>query len=166
MRHFVQHPHHARGITLVELMVVVSIMGILSALLITRMAEARRDAVDGRVADLLGHLRSAVTQYEAKTGAFPRSMTNAMSGDWDNWVADVQAQLGNLQLPNSSDMQRILNGGAPNNGGLFGAGNFGYPYGMGLQPLNGRGGWFLATPYMMYQCVNAPWNTSGCTILG
>lgn len=165
MRHRVHRGHHPRGITLVELMVVVSIIGILSALLITRMAEARRDAIDGRAIDILGQLRNAVTQYEAMTGVFPAAMTNGMGGEWDGWVAQIEGQLGNLQLPRAPQMQQILNGGAPNNGALFGPGAFGDPYGMGIQPAGGRGIWFRATPYQMYRCPQPPWSTTGCAIL-
>lgn len=152
-----RHGRDSRGVTLVELMVVVAVIGVLSALFISRMAEARKDAVDGRAIDLLDQLRRGVVSYESKTGTFPMNMPNL--SPWNSWAAQIEAQLGSLQLPRYAQVTQHVNTV------YFVAGAWGHPYGMGLQPNGGRGGWWMATPYTIYQCPNPPWDTTGCQLV-
>lgn len=148
-----------RGVTLVELMVVVAVIGLLAAMFLTRYAEIRRDAADARAQDLLDQLRKAAMAYEARTGAFPPNMVWT-SNQWDGWVSQVESVVGDLRLPRQAVASTVVQDAA------FGVGSFSQPYGMGLIPRGGRGVWFLATPYVMQRCPTAPgWNTTGCTVV-
>lgn len=151
-------PRDQRGVTLVELMVVVAVVGLLAAMFLTRYAEIRRDAADARAQDLLGQLRTAVIAYEARTGAFPSNMAWS-SNQWDSWVSQVESVVADLRLPRQAVASTVVQDA------LFGAGSFSQPYGMGLVPRGGRGVWFLATSYVVYRCPSQGWNTTGCTVV-
>jgi prepilin-type N-terminal cleavage/methylation domain-containing protein len=58
-----------RGLTLVELMVVVAIVAILATLLLAQFGAARRHAEDGRAIALADQLRKAVAAYVGRTGS-------------------------------------------------------------------------------------------------
>jgi prepilin-type N-terminal cleavage/methylation domain-containing protein len=150
----------ARGVTLVELMVVVAIVGLLAAMFLTRAAQARRDAADTRAADALDQLRRIVMAYEAKTGRFPRGLWSC-GGEWPAWVADVQSVLGDQQLgavQTDGGCGTAYWDNADFNTGLFG----GYPYAMAVHPRNGTSGtWFAATPYQLLKCSSGWWWPSG-----
>jgi len=148
----------ARGVTLVELMVVVAIVGLLAAMFLTRFAEARRDAAEGRAVDLLDQLRRAVMSYEAKTGTYPQNMAWGW-GNYDAWVAQIESVLGDMRLPRQAQASAVI-------ADIWGvAGNWGDPYGMGLYPQGGRGGWYRATPYQLMRCPNGPWDPTGCQVI-
>lgn len=60
-----------KGFTLIELMVVISIIAILVAIALPRFAEARRSANTAKIAADLRSIDSAITMYEADTGKAP-----------------------------------------------------------------------------------------------
>jgi prepilin-type N-terminal cleavage/methylation domain-containing protein len=58
-----------KGITLVELMVVVAIVAILATLLLAQFGAARRHAEDARVIALADQVRKGIAAYVARTGS-------------------------------------------------------------------------------------------------
>lgn len=148
-----------RGVTLVELMVVVAVIGLLSAMFLSRMSDARRDAQDSRVVNLLNELRTAVISYELKTGSFPMTMWWHGNGQWDAWVSQIQGQVGDLKLPSQSSVSGLIS-----DGGFWPAwASVTYPYGMLLQ-VAATGHYFLATPYELLKCPQHP-DTAPCVAI-
>jgi type II secretion system protein G len=73
----------ARGFTLIELVVVISILAILSGVLVPRVTnhlEAARDA--RRLADIKA-VRTAIEQYYQDEGSYPAANANSAYGGWD-----------------------------------------------------------------------------------
>jgi general secretion pathway protein G len=77
-----------RGFTLVEMLLVVTIIGILAALVIPRIAgtsdRARRQAA---LADINGGIKSALGQFEVDNGFYPKSLQELISAPANakNW---------------------------------------------------------------------------------
>ena len=77
-----------RAFTLVELMLVVTIIGILAALVIPKIAgkgeEAREKAA---YADIHGGIKSALDEYEVENGSYPRSLQDLIQqpSNAKNW---------------------------------------------------------------------------------
>ncbi len=71
------------GFTLIELVIVISILAILSGVLVPRVTshlEASRDA--RRLADIKA-VRSAIEQYHMDKGVYPEAGANSSYGGWD-----------------------------------------------------------------------------------
>ena len=85
MSHVTRHPS---AFTLVELMLVVTIIGILAALVIPKIAgkgeEAREKAA---YADIHGGIKSALDEYEVENGSYPRSLQDLIQqpSNAKNW---------------------------------------------------------------------------------
>lgn len=60
-----------RGVTLIELMIVVAIVAILAVMIIAQLSRARAQAVDGRALDYLDQLRRVMALYYAANGVYP-----------------------------------------------------------------------------------------------
>lgn len=77
-----------RAFTLVEMLLVVTIIGILAALVIPRIAgtsdKARRTAA---MADIKGGIKTAIDRYEVDTGGYPKSLNDLLArpGDVTGW---------------------------------------------------------------------------------
>jgi len=71
-----------RAFTLVELLIVIAIIGILSALLIPRMGTATQDARETGVERQLQVLRGQLEAYRNREGAYPTSVTTGT--DWSD----------------------------------------------------------------------------------
>ncbi len=77
--------HHARGFTLVEILIVVIILGILAAIVIPQFTNASQDARRNSVSSLLQTVRSQIELYKLQHGdALPDILGNAADGsNWD-----------------------------------------------------------------------------------
>lgn len=78
-----QNPHPKRAFTLIELVVVVSILAILAGVLVPRVSNHMRAANDAqRLADIK-MIRNAIEQYYMDKGTYPKANTNSAYGGWD-----------------------------------------------------------------------------------
>lgn len=79
MDDFIKKNSLSDGFTLIEMMIVVAIIGTLSAIAIPRFAELMRKAKEGSTKGNLGVLRSCVKTYYAKNdGSYPDTMTGGI----------------------------------------------------------------------------------------
>jgi general secretion pathway protein G len=73
------HSGRPQAFTLVEMLLVVTIIGILAALVIPRIAHKSEDARVVKVqADINGGIKSALGQYEIDCGAYPKSLQDLL----------------------------------------------------------------------------------------
>jgi len=86
------HRHHPvktqRGFTLVEILLVVTIIGILAALVIPRIAGRSEQArITAAQADIRGGIKSALDQYDVDNGHYPKSLQDLIQAPSDarNW---------------------------------------------------------------------------------
>lgn len=63
--------HSAKGFSLIELLVVISIIGLLSGLMITNLVGARARARDARLKGELDSVKKALALYQVQYGAYP-----------------------------------------------------------------------------------------------
>jgi general secretion pathway protein G len=83
-----QNPKRYRGFTLVEMLLVVTIIGILAALVIPRIAgtsdTARKTAA---MADIKGGIKTALDRFEVDNGYYPKNLSDLVTrpGDAKNW---------------------------------------------------------------------------------
>jgi prepilin-type N-terminal cleavage/methylation domain-containing protein len=68
-----------RGFTLVELLVVITIIGILTALIVTAAVGAMRKAQETRIKSEINQMDAALVEYKNKTTAFPPNMQTGMT---------------------------------------------------------------------------------------
>lgn len=69
MRH--ANPIHRRGFSLMELLAVVTILGIIAAIIVPRVATSSATAKQKTCIYNCGHIHSAVERYRDATGAWP-----------------------------------------------------------------------------------------------
>ena len=74
---------HSRGFTLIELVVVISILAILSGVLVPRVSSHLRAARDARRLADIKAVRAAIEQYYADKGSYPSPNANSSYGGWD-----------------------------------------------------------------------------------
>lgn len=72
-----------RGFTLIELVVVVSILAILSGVLVPRVTNHMRAARDARRLADIKTVRTAIEQYYQDKGTYPAQNGNSSYGGWD-----------------------------------------------------------------------------------
>lgn len=81
-------PKRNRGFTLVEMLLVVTIIGILAALVIPRIAGTSNKArITAAMADIKGGIKTALDRYEVENGTYPKSLQDLVTrpGDAKNW---------------------------------------------------------------------------------
>jgi type II secretion system protein G len=72
-----------RGFTLIELVVVISILAILSGVLVPRVSNHMRASRDARRLSDIKAVRNAIEQYYMDKGEYPRANANSAYGGWD-----------------------------------------------------------------------------------
>ena len=72
-----------QGFTLIELVVVISILAILSGVLVPRVTNHLKAARDARRLSDIKTVRNAVEQYYMDKGVYPAANTNSSYGGWD-----------------------------------------------------------------------------------
>lgn len=72
-----------RGFTLIELVVVISILAILSGVLVPRVTNHLKSARDARRLADIKAVRNAIEQYYMDKGSYPAANANSTYGGWD-----------------------------------------------------------------------------------
>lgn len=72
-----------RGFTLIELVVVISILAILSGVLVPRVSSHLKSARDARRLADIKAVRTAIEQYRLDKGNYPPANANSNYGGWD-----------------------------------------------------------------------------------
>jgi type II secretion system protein G len=73
----------ARGFTLLELLIVITVIAILSGVLVPRVATHMKSSRDARRLADIKQVRNAIEQYFMDTGVYPPAKTNPAAGGWD-----------------------------------------------------------------------------------
>jgi prepilin-type N-terminal cleavage/methylation domain-containing protein len=71
------------GFTLIELIVVISVLAILSGVLVPRIGHHLKSARDARRLEDVKTIHAAIDQYFLDKGSFPAAVTNPSYGGWD-----------------------------------------------------------------------------------
>ena len=74
---------HQRGFSLLELVVVISVIALLAGALIPRVSNRMAAARDARRLQDIQVVRGALEQYYEDTGGYPAAVANAGYGGWD-----------------------------------------------------------------------------------
>lgn len=77
------HTHLRTGFTLIELVVVISILAILAGALIPRVTNRMAQSRDARRLSDVQAIKAAVDQYYVDKGVYPAAQQNAAFGGWD-----------------------------------------------------------------------------------
>ena len=76
-------PTRRQAFTLIELVVVISILAILSGVLVPRVTSHLKSARDARRLADLKAVRSAIERYRLERGVYPPANANTLNGGWD-----------------------------------------------------------------------------------
>lgn len=91
----------AKGFTLVELLVVISIIGLLSSIVLSSLSVARSKARDTQRISDIHNLQTALELYRASNGAYPTQASVSVIGTWPGSGGLGGSQLGFL-VPESA----------------------------------------------------------------
>jgi prepilin-type N-terminal cleavage/methylation domain-containing protein len=100
MNHHIQHPasnieHHRRAFTLVELLVVITIIGILASLIVTAAIGAMGKAQDTRIKAEINEVANALDEYKNKTTAYPPNLQTNFGSEHDPLTPAQKTQVFN-----------------------------------------------------------------------
>ena len=112
---------HRRGVTLVELLAVIAIIGLLVGLLLPTVQSAREAARRTTCANNLKQVALALNQYHAANGALPKSICNQQRltpvqeefaytiATPDQWTVEIMPYLDLIALRNAFDQTKEIN---------------------------------------------------------
>lgn len=86
--------NRGRGFTLIEVLIVITIITLLSLIVIPRAMSARRRAKEAQLKGNLKQLRDAVERFEATTGAWPPSLSDVVASDGSAITGDFDGRGG------------------------------------------------------------------------
>lgn len=135
----------SRGVTLVELLVVLAVIAVLAAFFIPRYVGYRRQAADARMMDLLEHIRQAVTAYEARNGSFT-GLPCAWGGGSYNQLRGALAPY--ITLPYEGELWEV----ATNYVSCYIGWSDSWAYATMLWPRDGEGPAFVAVQSGIFRC--------------
>lgn len=98
--------HRNRGFTLLEVLIVITVIAILSMLVIPRAMAARRTAKEAQLRGNLKQLRDAIERFEGTTAAWPPALTDIMAANG----AAISSDMGGLLDRAAYDGPYILTG--------------------------------------------------------
>jgi prepilin-type N-terminal cleavage/methylation domain-containing protein len=81
-----------RGFTLIEVLIVITVLAILALIVIPRMASASRRGREASLRADLKQIRDAIERFEANTAAWPPALTDIMAADGTAISADVDGR--------------------------------------------------------------------------
>ncbi|HUT74660.1 MAG TPA: prepilin-type N-terminal cleavage/methylation domain-containing protein [Armatimonadota bacterium] len=81
-----------RGFTLIEMLIVITIIAILALIVIPRLTAAGRRGKEASLRADLKQLRDAIERFEANTAAWPPSLADLMAADGSAVSADVDGR--------------------------------------------------------------------------
>ena len=88
--------HRRRGFTLLEVLIVITVIAILSMLIIPRAMAARRTAKEAQLRGNLKQLRDAIERFEGTTAAWPPALTDVMAAGAAAISADMDGSGGQV----------------------------------------------------------------------
>jgi general secretion pathway protein G len=86
--------HRRLGFTLIEILIVISVIAILALAAIPRAAAARRNAKEAQLRGNLKQLRDAIERFEATIAAWPPALADVMAASGDDISADLDGSGG------------------------------------------------------------------------
>jgi prepilin-type N-terminal cleavage/methylation domain-containing protein len=81
-----------RGFTLIEVLIVITILAILALIIIPRMGAASRRGREASLRADLKQIRDAVERFEASTAAWPPALTDIMAADGSSISGDTDGR--------------------------------------------------------------------------
>ena len=88
--------HRRRGFTLLEVLIVITVIAILSMLVIPRAMAARRTAKEAQLRGNLKQIRDAIERFEGTTAAWPPSLDDVMAANGAAISSDTDGQGGGV----------------------------------------------------------------------
>lgn len=102
-----------RGMTLIEIMIVLAILGGIAALLLPRFTGSLDKAKAREAKIQIGQIMSALSMYYTDCGKYPQSLTGLAEADANcsNWGPEAYAKPKQLKDPWGNEFDYQLNGG-------------------------------------------------------
>lgn len=79
----------SRGFTLIEMLIVITIIAVLASMILVGMGGARAKARDARRIGDLHNIQNALELYYANYGTYPTNTYNSVT-DWDNFMTLIE----------------------------------------------------------------------------